>query len=179
MGQIVAFFGWPFQASNQAIVGGTGLLLTIIGFGFTWKGLRLAYNQIKNTRTAAEEASRAVAGVKLQLSQYEAAQDLAKAIQALDRVREEVKPGNWSAVGKSYEEVRRCFIRLDANFAHGGEELRSELQKAARQINVMIKTIDGMDLNGSAPDQAKFLDNARRHFEIAARMQVFIQGKAF
>jgi len=53
------------------------------------------------------------------------------------------------------------------------------LRRAARQMNIIIKTIDTNVQTSSGDFRADILEQSRKHFDVAARAQVFMQGRTF
>lgn len=176
----VTIFNWPFLQSNDLLMQGlgfwfnvVGLLITLVGFGLTWR-------QLKKTTSAAEAAKREANRIEVTLKRYDAAQEISQAHYALRTAKRHFSNRAWSDGGESYEDVRRSLLSLKANIEILDLDTSKSIDRIASYISKFCERIDRGDFDtASVDDFAKAKSTLRDHEQFLMEIGIKLQKGVF
>lgn len=116
------------------LLGVVDVLLGLVGFGIT------IFVALK-AKSAAEDASRAVADMRRRLAQVNTAADIASAVELMEQVRRLHRENKWSELPERYAVLRTrlIVIKSDPTLA---EQHQTALQSALTQLGVMDAQVE-------------------------------------
>lgn len=155
--------GWGFWLSIA------GLVLTLVGFAVTLV-------QLARAKSAAAAVKDEVTRIRESLSQYDAAQDIAKSGYALAATRRYLSNGAWQDVSDSYEDVRRGLVQVKASGHIENEEILDQITAASDYIQKLCIRIErGLERPPVTIDVSKTRSMLRKHDELIAAITSSIQ----
>lgn len=173
-------WNWSFNASNGVAVTGwsfwvgiLGLLLTLVGFWFTFR-------QIAKTKGAAEAVRLEVGRIQLSMQRYDIGQEVSRADYALSVARKHFSNRAWEDGANSYYDVRRSLILIKSNVKDFDVEIIKSVEKATIYIDRLCERVDRGELNNAdVDDVAKLRSVMRQHDQLIGDMRNHIQKGIF
>ena len=145
---MVAFFNSPFGIAVVAAATFAGLLLSVLGFGFTiW--------QLRRVRTATAASSEAIRALKIRFTHFDAIQECTSAEILLSDLRAASKEDQDSLVRLS-DELARALINIAERLPHLDESMARKLQSSIQRAGSIPAWTDCSD------EQAPLAN--RKHF---------------
>jgi hypothetical protein len=126
---------WLATSKVAGVVGGLGLLVTVVGFGIT-------LYQVRKSRTAAEAAARSANQVRQTIEHFDAIAECATAIQALEEIERMHRAGPIGGLPDRYTAVKKGLIGISRVKPGPSEAHRTELQDAIVQITMLKNTVE-------------------------------------
>lgn len=155
-----------FSNDNSGVVGGTSLIITVIGLLVTLWALRVTYLQLIRTKTASEEAALAINGVKGRFKLFDTAVECLKASKSLEAVLDHIRGKAWSYASKELWQAQTSLNRLAADLKQAADntttkrniDLFSEEVRRLEDAADKGLTYDGSDLSSNIRQQIFILD---------------------
>lgn len=174
---------WLTSSAGSAVLGISGLLVGLFGFGLTAWGLRLTYLQAKEAKksadaatTAADAAAAAVTAFKFKLDRYSAYRDVSEAEFAMDSCRRHLETESWKNASESYEIARKALIRLQHASLEIADETRDQLRQISEHIRSFCNKVDAALVGkGAYPNSAKVIAAIRSDYETLSAIKVKIE----
>lgn len=171
-----ALFYWPFKTENTLIVAGWGFWLGVAGLLLTIVGFAITLVQLSKAKSAASAVREEVSRIRESLSQYDAAQDIAKSSYALAATRRYLSNGAWQDVSDSYEDVRRGLVQVKSSGHINDLEIISQIESASDYIQKLCVRIErGLERPPINIDVSKTRSMLRKHDELIALITSSIQ----
>lgn len=145
------------------------MALTLVGFSITLV-------QLSKARSAATAVKDEVDRIRKSLSQYDAAQDIAKASYALNATRRYLSNDAWQDVSDSYEDVRRGLVQTKNSGHVTDAETLAQIDEASDYIEKLCVRIErGLERPPFTINSSKTRLMIRKHDELIDRITSSIQ----
>jgi len=167
---------WPFKPENNALVAGWGFWLAIAGLVLTLIGFAVTLVQLSKAKGAATAVEDEIKRIRESLSQYDAAQDIAKSSYALAATRRYLSNGAWQDVSDSYEDVRRGLVQVKGSGNLTDADLLTQIGAASDYIQKLCSRIErGLERPPVIIDASKTRAMLRKHDELISAITTSIQ----
>lgn len=132
--------------------------------------------QLSKAKSAATAVKDEIERIRESLSQYDAAQDIAKSSYALAATRRYLSNGAWQDVSDSYEDVRRGLVQVRGSGHVTDAELLSQIEIASEYIQKLCSRIErGLERPPVVIDVSKTRAMIRKHDELISTITTSIQ----
>jgi hypothetical protein len=132
---ITSLVDWLARPKVAGAVGALGLVVTVVGFGFT-------LYQVRKSRTAAEAAEKSANQVRQTIEHFDAISECATAIQALEEIERMHRAGPIAGLPDRYTAVKKGLIGISRVMPGPLQTHRTELQAAIGQITTLKNTVE-------------------------------------
>lgn len=167
-----------FDARNSGLVGGIGLILSALGLVVTGVGFAFTWLQLKRTKSAAEASSEAVRALKSRMSEYDTLADLAFAMSAAREIKRHIDGRQWKYALDGLEEIKIFLIRileLSGKTLEGEEtQIKDTISKLSMSAQSLSKQIERGDVNNTQNIRVKIVDS----HELLNRLSIKIKRSA-
>lgn len=139
---------WLFDNANAGVVGGVGLILTLVGFAVTiWQLIR--------TRRSVDAANAATANLRARISSQTATIHAAGAIARIKAAKRELRSKEWSAARFVLEELRGSLVVVERRKHIASEEFANELPSYLKDLLDFVDFLDRLQENEMLSDRKK------------------------
>lgn len=155
--------GWSFW------IGVIGLVISLVGFGFTiW--------QLRQTKSLAQAAKDESERIQTALKQYDAAQEASRASYALSAAMKHFRNGAWTDGSENYEDFRRGIASLKNNCDYLGQPIVDRIDDAISYVLKLCERIDKDAQNGTKSiEYAKTAAVIRQQDQLISDLTTIIQ----
>jgi hypothetical protein len=127
-------FDWPFLQQNTLSVAGWGFWFGFFGLLASIVGFAITFEQLRRTKTVAQEAKRASEDARTRVAIYDMIFELSKAASALEATQGHIKREDWSEAFHGYSDARIALVKISRLPSGLSESAKSQVGVLAEQI---------------------------------------------
>lgn len=164
----------PPPAGRTGILAALGAVLSILGVAVSLGGFALTLQQLSQTKTSIDAASKEAERIRLSLKTYDATQDATRAEYALQDAKRHFDRGDFPSGSSSYSNCASSLVMIRNNVENLPEEINEAIDLADKYIENLCIRID----KGNNSWDFKQKSELRSHDRLIKRIQTHLQRSA-
>ena len=135
-----------------------GVIISIVGFGFTLFGLARSKRVSQITAEATQKTAEAISDVRSRLLLQETALDLTALTNEIEEIKHFHRLGIWGAMPGRYSAIRRRLFAVKENCPFLTKAQKTSIQGVVQQFKLIEETVETALAQKQVPDNVALLN---------------------